>query len=271
MSRTDVAIMRSSLVWTSSTRNQVMNQPVSDAMIARDVRTKPLSEPMIPRSEMIKPSSDDKLLVLELVCSEGAPPSTPIGAQPTPIDGPASARAPPLPDTDTVPDTDTDTVPDPDTGLPRTPRQLSRTPADPRFPPHLAGLAPACLRSYAEEAAFMEANDVTLEVLRGIRDDVRGVRGETNALRGETNALRGEMKALRGEMNTRFDETNGRLATLERRQVESEVRLATELVTLVGVVREVRDAIRDDRVSRVRVDDHERRILALEERTTRGH
>ena len=83
--------------------------------------------------------------------------------------------------------------------------------------------------------------DLTVEILKSIRDEIRGT-------------------------NTRIDDTNQRLGLVERRQVESEVRLATELVALAGVVREVRDAVRDDRVSRVRVDDHERRIEALERR-----
>jgi hypothetical protein len=94
----------------------------------------------------------------------------------------------------------------------------------------------------------METGDVTVEILKSIRDEIRGVGVRVD------------------ETNSRLDESNGRLGALERRQVESEVRLATELVTLVGVVREVRDAIRDDRVSRVVVDDHERRIAALERR-----
>ena len=39
----------------------MMNQRVSDAMIAPEVRTKPLSEPMSLRAETIKLSSDEIL------------------------------------------------------------------------------------------------------------------------------------------------------------------------------------------------------------------
>jgi hypothetical protein len=104
----------------------------------------------------------------------------------------------------------------------------------------------------------MDTSDVTIEILKNIRDEIRGTRQE----------LRDEIRATREELGARIDDTNRRLGTLERRQVEAEVRLSTEIVTLVGVVREVRDAIRDDRVSRVRVDDHERRITTLEKRST---
>jgi hypothetical protein len=50
------------------------------------------------------------------------------------------------------------------------------------------------------------------------------------------------------------------------RQTEIEVRLSTELVAVVGAVREVRDLLREDRVLQGRVDDHERRIAAIETR-----
>lgn len=101
----------------------------------------------------------------------------------------------------------------------------------------------------------METSDLTIEILKSIRDEVRGTNTRVDDLGARVDAL-----------GARLDETNTRLGSLERRQVESEVRLSTEIVTLVGVVREVRDAIRDDRVARVRVEDHERRIVALEKR-----
>jgi hypothetical protein len=50
------------------------------------------------------------------------------------------------------------------------------------------------------------------------------------------------------------------------RQTEAEVRLATEVVGVAGAVREVRDLLREDRALRNRVDDHERRIVAIEKR-----
>jgi len=56
----------------------------------------------------------------------------------------------------------------------------------------------------------------------------------------------------------------GRLGALERRNTESELRLAAELVAAAKAVGEVRDLLRDNAVLSPRVDDHERRLSALE-------
>ena len=72
--------------------------------------------------------------------------------------------------------------------------------------------------------------------------------------------------ACRADTNARFNETNQRLDRVERRQTQTDVRLSTELVAVVGAVREVRDLLREDRVLRGRVEDHERRIAAIETR-----
>ena len=63
-----------------------------------------------------------------------------------------------------------------------------------------------------------------------------------------------------------MDGLEGRMDRLERRQVDVEIRLSTEIVGLAGVVRDLRDTFREDRASRVRLDDHERRITALEKK-----
>jgi hypothetical protein len=91
----------------------------------------------------------------------------------------------------------------------------------------------------------MDSGDVTVEVLREIRDEVRATNTRLDALRHDT--------------NTRFER-------LERRQTESEVRLATELVAVTGAVREVRDLLREGRAASERLEDHERRIVSLERR-----
>ena len=89
----------------------------------------------------------------------------------------------------------------------------------------------------------MQPIDTTIEVLQGIRDEVKDV------------------CARIGETNYRLDQTNVRLGRLERRQADSEIRLATE----IDAVRDVRDLLRDDRGLRGRVDDHERRPTAIEQ------
>ena len=106
----------------------------------------------------------------------------------------------------------------------------------------------------------MEPTDLTIEILKGIREETHKTSERVN------------------ETNQRLDETNQRLDNLrtdlvdriervERRQTESEVRLASELVAVGGAVREVGDLLREDRALRTRVDDHERRLSAVERRT----
>ncbi len=69
------------------------------------------------------------------------------------------------------------------------------------------------------------------------------------------------------ETNTRLDETNANVAALARRQTETEVRLATEIIEVARAVHGVRDLLRERLDDRDRVDDHERRIGALERKT----
>jgi chromosome segregation ATPase len=81
----------------------------------------------------------------------------------------------------------------------------------------------------------------TLQVLREIRDELK-------------------------QTNVGLERVEERVEALERRQSESEVRLATELVAVAKAVQEVRDLLRDNLAVQHRVDDHERRIVALERR-----
>jgi hypothetical protein len=99
----------------------------------------------------------------------------------------------------------------------------------------------------------MEPTDVTIEILKGIRDEVRG----TNV----------RLDAINADLSGRIDATNERLDRVERRQVESEVRITTELVALGGTLREMRDAFLEDRALRAQVADHERRIQSIEKKS----
>jgi hypothetical protein len=89
-------------------------------------------------------------------------------------------------------------------------------------------------------------SDITTQILIEIRDEIR----QTNSRLDQT--------------NSRLDQTNSRLERLERRQVDTEVRLGTELATLTGVMRELRDFLRDDLSLRAVVTDHEHRLATLE-------
>lgn len=73
-------------------------------------------------------------------------------------------------------------------------------------------------------------------------------------------SIRDELQKLGSEVR----ETNARLDRLERRQTETEIRLATELTAVVGAIGDLKNAILEDRQLRATVLDHEARIRKLE-------
>jgi hypothetical protein len=79
--------------------------------------------------------------------------------------------------------------------------------------------------------------------------------------------IREEIRATRRDLSERIDQTNTRLGRLEQRETESEVRVATELLAVVGAVNQLRDAILEDRELRRTVLGYEQRIAALEARS----
>jgi hypothetical protein len=105
----------------------------------------------------------------------------------------------------------------------------------------------------------MEPAELTIEILKGIRDEVRGTNVRVDGLRDEVRVTNARLDSLREDTSARFER-------IERRQAETEIRLSTELVAVVGAVHEVRDLLREDRGLRQRVDEHERRIAAIEKR-----
>jgi hypothetical protein len=109
----------------------------------------------------------------------------------------------------------------------------------------------------------VEPTELTIELLRSIRDEARETNVRVDRLRDE---LTGELRSTNARLDALREETGARFERLEHRQIETEVRLATELVAVVGAVREVRDLLREDRAVRQKVDDHERRIAAIEAR-----
>ena len=50
----------------------------------------------------------------------------------------------------------------------------------------------------------MAGGDITVEILKDIRDDIRGVRSEVHDLRGDVHDLRTEVHDLRSDTNKRF-------------------------------------------------------------------
>jgi chromosome segregation ATPase len=104
--------------------------------------------------------------------------------------------------------------------------------------------------------------DITTQVLIEIRDEMRMTRGEIRNTNQRLDTTIERVDAI----SERLDGTNARLDRLERRQVESEVRITTELIAVAGAIREMKDVFLEDRRLAAQVGDHERRIQALENR-----
>ncbi len=102
----------------------------------------------------------------------------------------------------------------------------------------------------------MESTDITIEILKEIRDGVR----ETHVRVDET--------------NSRLEETNGRLESLRdelsRRIVASEVRTATAITDLHGTVRDLVDVLRAEQDLRPRVGQCEQDIATIKARLQMG-
>ena len=112
-------------------------------------------------------------------------------------------------------------------------------------------------------------SDLTTQILIEIRDEIRGLGGEVVDLCGEVGGLRGEVGGLRGEVNGLRGEVvdlRGEVNEVRRRRVESEVRLSTTMTDVIGALHQVRDAVVIGYRFGDRVEDHERRITALERR-----
>jgi hypothetical protein len=104
------------------------------------------------------------------------------------------------------------------------------------------------LFSIAMASSKKSGGDITTQILIQIRDEMRQMREEQRAT------------------NVRLDQTIEGLDRLQERQRDDSVRLATELVAVARAVTEVRDLLRDQRTDRGVLDDHERRLAALERR-----
>jgi vacuolar-type H+-ATPase subunit I/STV1 len=118
--------------------------------------------------------------------------------------------------------------------------------------------------------------DVTVEVLKEIRAELGALRTEMRSesgqlrteMRSEIGRLRTELRSeigqLRSELGEFRTDVNDRFEVMERRQTAAEIRLATEVVAVVGAVRDLRDVLLEDRELRAQVRDHEDRLGRLE-------
>ena len=96
-----------------------------------------------------------------------------------------------------------------------------------------------------------------IKILGQIRDELKTTRTELSSRLDVTNQRL-------DVTNQRLDETNQRLDHLERRQVETEVRLSTELVAVTAAIGDLKKVIVEDRKLRAQVSDHENRLKVLE-------
>ena len=101
--------------------------------------------------------------------------------------------------------------------------------------------------------------DITIEVLKAIRSDL-------GAFRSEVNKRFDDVDARFDLVDARFEGVDARFDNVARRQVESEVRIATELVAVAGALNQLNDSLRAEAV-RDQLRDHEARLHKLESRT----
>lgn len=116
--------------------------------------------------------------------------------------------------------------------------------------------------------------DEILGVLREIRDEAKQTNArldQTNARLDQTNtrleSLEGRVDFLERRVSKGLEDVRGtldanaeQLRGLARAQADAELRVASELVSVAGVIREVRDLIVG------KIDNHEKRIKTLEKR-----
>jgi hypothetical protein len=87
----------------------------------------------------------------------------------------------------------------------------------------------------------MESTDLTIEVLKGIRQDVRELGSQ---LGSRIDATNGRLDSTNGRLDLLSEEVHGMREELSRRIVESEVRTSTAIAELAGTVREMTSVLR---------------------------
>ena len=119
-----------------------------------------------------------------------------------------------------------------------------------------------------------------VEVLKEIRDEVKATNSrldQTNSRLDQTNSrldqtnvrlesVEGRLQFVEKRLTNGFAELSQKIETVAARQTEAEIRVATELVAVAGVLHEVRAAIVEKLDNYKMVLDHENRINVLEKR-----
>ncbi len=102
----------------------------------------------------------------------------------------------------------------------------------------------------------MTAKNLTIEILKEIRDEIR----KTNARLDQTNARLDQTNSRLDQTNVRLDQSREELA---KRITESEIRTATAITELTGTLVQVRDLLTDRLNVRDRVENCEKDILLI--------
>ncbi|HVT02659.1 MAG TPA: hypothetical protein VHL58_04700 [Thermoanaerobaculia bacterium] len=126
----------------------------------------------------------------------------------------------------------------------------------------------------------MRMKDEMLEVLKEIRDEAKQTNHRLESLEGRVETTNSRLESLEGRvqfvekrlsagfegLTGRLDSYVERLDIITRRQTDSELRLASEVLSLADVTREVRDLLSNKLDDHQQVTEHEHRIRALEDR-----
>ncbi|HUO84935.1 MAG TPA: hypothetical protein VM534_07470 [Thermoanaerobaculia bacterium] len=114
--------------------------------------------------------------------------------------------------------------------------------------------------------------DEVLDVLKEIRDEARLTNGRLESMDGRLESMEGRFEFLEKRVTRGFEELGGRIdqhaekiELLGRNQIEAEFRLASEVLSLADVTRDVRDLISRKLDDHHLVVNHEERIRTLED------
>ena len=105
-----------------------------------------------------------------------------------------------------------------------------------------------------------------IEVLKDIREEAKQTNARLASLEGRVEFLEKRTSHGFATLNERLESHVERLELLARQQAQSEIRLATEVLSLADVTRDVRDLISRKLDDHHMVLDHEERIATLESR-----
>lgn len=144
--------------------------------------------------------------------------------------------------------------------VPRLPRTAAAPARRPPARQSLGGRYNDCMASKKRPA------DLTLEVLKDIRDDVRKTNDEVRKTNVRLDELRSETRAGFAFVSQRFEEVSQRFEDVGRRIVDSEIRTATAITDLGETLHEVRDELRASLDLRPRVEHCEREIAEIKSR-----